>query len=403
MSDARRRYEELKKNPIALDITRGKPSAEQLDLSNGMLSILGPQDFRGSDGSDCRNYSGLEGLPEARALFADILEVPRDQVMVAGTSSLALMHESMIYAVLQGVPDGSGPWSNQRAKFLCPSPGYDRHFAICEHLGIEMITVPMTPQGPDMAVVEKLAATDPSIKGIWTVPKYSNPTGVTFAPEVVSALAKMKTAAPDFRVIWDNAYAVHDLGDSPDVLANGSAAGEAAGNPNRFLVFGSFAKITFAGSGMTAIAGSKANLDWWRKHYSKNTISSDNLNQLRHVRFFKEPGSVRAHMKKHAAIMGPKFDCVQRVLERELGGTGLATWTKPRGGYFVSMDTKPGKAAQAIKLAADVGLKVTPAGSTFPLRKDPEDRNIRIAPSFASLKDLERAVEVLAVSIQCAG
>lgn len=403
--EARKRYEEMKRSPVALDITRGKPSAEQLDLSADLLTILEPSAFKSADGTDCRNYGGLDGLPEARALFADILEVRTDQVMASGNSSLSLMHESVVHALLHGVPGGSGPWLAQRPRFLCPCPGYDRHFSMLEDLGVEMIGVPMTPAGPDMEVVERLVATDERIKGMWALPKYGNPTGVTFAPEVVAALARMKTAAPDFRLFWDNAYAVHDLDDTPDSLANGFALGEAAGNGDRFLLYTSFSKVTFAGASVAAMAGNQVNLDWMRKHHSMATIGPDKLNQLRHVRFFAGVDAVRAHMKKHAAILRPKFACVERVLSRELGAagmTGVASWTRPRGGYFVSLDTLPGRATRVVKMAADAGLKLTPAGSAFPYRKDPLDRNIRIAPSFPTLPELERAMEVLAVAIICA-
>ncbi|HWN67192.1 MAG TPA: aminotransferase class I/II-fold pyridoxal phosphate-dependent enzyme [Haliangium sp.] len=403
--DAQKRYEEMKRNPVALDITRGKPSAEQLDLSADLLTILGPGDYKSADGTDCRNYGGLDGLPEARSLFAEMLEVRPDQVLAGGNSSLSLMHDSLVHALLHGVPDGSGPWLSQRPRFLCPCPGYDRHFSMLQNFGIEMIAVPLTPTGPDMEMVERLVATDASIKGMWVLPRYANPTGLTYAPEVVSALARMKTAAPDFRILWDDAYAVHDLADTPDALANCLALGEAAGNGNRFLLYTSFSKITFAGAGVAAMAGSQANLDWMRKHTSMSTIGPDKLNQLRHVRFFENLDAIRDHMKKHAAILRPKFACVERVLSAALAAAGMthvASWTRPRGGYFVSLDALPGRATQVVKMAADVGLKLTPAGSAFPYRKDPEDRNIRIAPSFPTLPELERAMDVLTVAIICA-
>lgn len=403
--EARNRYEERKRHPVALDITRGKPSAEQLDLSSELLTILGPDDYRSADGTDCRNYGGLDGLPEMRALFAEILEVRPDQVLAGGNSSLSLMHDSIVHALLHGVPGGSGPWQQQRPRFLCPCPGYDRHFSMLENLGIEMIPVAMTPAGPDMEAVERLVASDERIKGMWALPKYANPTGVTFAPEVVAALARMKAAASDFRIFWDNAYAVHDLDDTPDPLANPLALGEAAGNADRFLLYTSLSKVTFAGAGVAAMAGSRANLDWMRKHASMATIGPDKLNQLRHVRFLPGVDAVRAHMQKHAAILRPKFACVERVLRRELGDaglSGLASWTRPRGGYFVSLDTRAGLATRVVALAADAGVKLTPAGSAFPYRKDPLDRNIRIAPSFPTLPELERAMEVLALAIICA-
>jgi DNA-binding transcriptional MocR family regulator len=399
LEDARKRYEAMKSAPAVLDLTRGKPAPEQLDLSNELLAVLGPKDFRAADGTDCRNYGGLA---EARALFAELLEVKADRVMAADNSSLALMHETLAHAVVQGVPGGTRAWRDQKPQFLCPSPGYDRHFSICESLGIEMLPVGMNDEGPDMDAVERLAASDERVKGLWIVPKYGNPTGVTLGADVVKRLARMKTAAPDFRVMWDNAYAVHDLHDRPDVLVNAVAAAEEAGNADRFWAYMSFSKVTFAGAGVAAMASSDANLAWMRKHHANMTIGPDKLNQLRHVRFLKNADGVRAHMRKHAAILRPKFERVEQILERELGGTGLATWTKPNGGYFVSLDTQQGRAARVVKMAADAGVKLTPAGSAFPYKKDRLDRNIRIAPSFPSMRELERAIEVLAVSVVCA-
>jgi DNA-binding transcriptional MocR family regulator len=399
---ARKRYEAMKSAPAVLDLTRGKPAPEQLDLSNELLSALGPKDYRAADGTDCRNYGGLDGLPEARALFAELLEVKADRVMAADNSSLALMHETLAHAVQQGVPGGNRPWREQKPQFLCPSPGYDRHFSICESLGIEMVAVAMNDDGPDMDTVERLAGADERVKGLWIVPKYGNPTGVTLSADVVKRLARMKTAAPDFRIMWDNAYAVHDLHDHPDVLVNGLSAAEEAGNPDRVWVYSSFSKVTFAGAGVAAMASSEANLAWMRKHHANVTIGPDKLNQLRHVRFLKNADGVRAHMRKHAAILRPKFERVQQILERELGGTGLATWTRPNGGYFVSLDTQQGRATRVVKMAADAGVKLTPAGSAFPYKKDRLDRNIRVAPSFPSMQELERAIEVLAVSVICA-
>jgi DNA-binding transcriptional MocR family regulator len=396
-SSVRQRYEEIKQSRLSLDLTRGKPSAEQLTLSNDLLGILGPGDFRGEDGTDCRNYGGLEGLAEARALFGALLEVKADHVFAGDNSSLSMMYETIVHALLHGVPDGARPWRDDRPRFLCPTPGYDRHFAICEHLGVEMIPVAMNAEGPDLEAVER-EVRDPRVKGMWLVPKYGNPTGVTVSSSVVQQLARMKTAAADFRILWDNAYLVHDLEEPGDHLTNGLAEGERAGNSNRFIAYASFSKITFAGAGVAAMASSEANTAWLRKHHSMTTIGPDKLNQLRHVRFLKNADGVRALMRKHAAILRPKFELVQRVLEEELGGTGLATWTKPRGGYFVSLDTQPGHAAKVVQLAAEAGVKLTPAGSAFPYRKDPLDRNIRIAPSFPSVPELERAMRVVAVS-----
>jgi DNA-binding transcriptional MocR family regulator len=399
--EARARYDAFKKAPVSLDITRGKPSAEQLDLSNELLAILKPSDFRAADGTDCRNYGGLEGLPEMRALFGAIFEVPAAQVVVGDNASLTLMYETLALAMAHGVPGGAGAWSAQKPRFLCPSPGYDRHFAICEDLGIEMILVPYKGRDPDMEMVERLVKSDPRIKGMWLVPKYNNPTGTTLSDECVRALAKMECAAPDFRIIWDNAYVVHHLSETPDALLSGYAAGVEASQADRFVLYSSFSKVTLAGAGVSAMAGSKANMDWLLLHRSKATIGPDKVNQLRHVRFLKDLNGVTAHMRKHAAILKPKFEMVERILKREIGDTGLATWTKPNGGYFVSLDTKPGQAARVCKMAAEAGLKLTPAGSAFPYRKDPQDQNIRIAPSFPPLAELEKAMEILSVAVLC--
>jgi DNA-binding transcriptional MocR family regulator len=400
LSQAWERYEKLKASATPLDITRGKPAADQLDLSNELLSAIDAAEAK--KGGDYRNYGGLEGLPEARALFAEILEVKPEQVVIGGNSSLSLMYETLTFAMLHGVPGGNGPWVREKPKFLCPVPGYDRHFAICENLGIEMINVRSNGEGPDMDEVERLVAADASIKGMWLVPKYGNPTGITVSSSVVKRLAKMKTAAPDFRVMWDNAYVVHDLYEGGDPLDNADLACAEAGNPDRLFQFASTSKITFAGAGLSAYASSKANVDWFLKHHGFTTIGPDKLNQLRHVKFLKNLAGVKAHMKKHAALIVPKFEIVQRVLETELGGTGLATWTKPRGGYFVSLETQEGKASKVVSLAAAAGVKLTPAGSAFPYKKDPKDTNIRISPTFATLTDLERAMEIVAVCVQCA-
>jgi DNA-binding transcriptional MocR family regulator len=395
------RYERFKKEAVALDLTRGKPSAAQLDLAKDLATALGPDDYRALDGTDCRNYGGHEGIREARELFGQIFGVPGDLVLAEGSSSLQLMHQTLLQAMFFGVPDGSGPWRDQRPRFVCPVPGYDRHFSVCEHLGIEMVNVDMA-EDLDMDAVERLVASDERMKGMWLVPKYGNPTGMTLSPETVRRLARMKTAAPDFRIMWDNAYALHDLDDTPDVLANAFELSQEAGTANRFLQYASFSKVTFAGAGLAAMAASATNLGWMNKHRFFMTIGPDKMNQLRHVRFLRDLDGVRAHMKKHAEILRPKFDIVQRVLERELGGTGLATWTKPRGGYFVSLDTQDGRAARVVKLAAEAGVKLTPAGSSFPHKKDPRDRNIRLAPSFPPLAELERAIEITALAVLCA-
>jgi aspartate/methionine/tyrosine aminotransferase len=399
-ADLERRYEAFKSKKLALDMTRGKPCSEQLDLASDLLTNLGPNDYKAADGTDCRNYGVLDGIPEAKKLFADFMEVGTNELLVGDNSSLALMHDSVARALSHGVPGGDGPWSRGPAKFLCPAPGYDRHFAICEHFGVGMINVAMTDEGPDMDQLESLAASDPSVKGMWLVPKYGNPTGAVCSDRVVERLARMKTAAKDFRIFWDNAYAHHHLTDAPPKLANILEACKAAGNADRVLLFGSTSKVSYASAGIAVMAGSEKNVGWIRGHRSKSTIGPDKLTQLRHVRFFKDMDGVRAHMKKHMEILKPKFDLVDRIFTKELGGKGLATWTKPQGGYFISLDTLDGLARTVVKMALDAGVKLTEAGATFPYGKDPLDRNIRIAPSLPKLPEIETAMEVVAVCIQ---
>ena len=397
------RYREFQHRKIALDMTRGKPCPEQLELSGGLLNCLSRKDFMAMDGSDCRNYGGLDGLPEVKALFAEYMGVGADEIIIGGNSSLSLMHDAMTWAWVFGTGPESAPWSRQNpAKFLCPSPGYDRHFSICEHLGIEMIPVDFRGNGPDMDVVETLAAADAGIKGIWCVPKYSNPTGEVYSDEVVERLARMPTQAADFRIFWDNAYAYHHLGTGPARLADILQACRKAGNPDRVLLFGSTSKISFAGSGLAFMAGSKANLSWARRHLGIQTIGPDKLNQLRHLVFFKNMAGIESHMQRHAAILKPKFDTVQDVLDRELGGKEIVDWTRPTGGYFISIMTRDGCARRVVQLAAEAGVKLTPAGSTYPYQKDPCDRNIRIAPSFPSVTEIRSAMDVLAVSLELA-
>ncbi|WP_438004633.1 aminotransferase class I/II-fold pyridoxal phosphate-dependent enzyme [Sorangium sp. So ce321] len=397
------RYDAFEARGLKLDMTRGKPSSEQLDLANGMLPLPDASDLTASDGSDTRNYGGLDGLPEMKAIFAELLEVPAAQVIVGGNSSLTMMHDAVVRALVHGVPDGNGAWSKQpKVKFLCPSPGYDRHFAICEHHGIEMITVDLNDAGPDMAQVERLVAEDSAIKGMWCVPKYSNPTGTTYAPEVVRRLASMKTAAADFRLFWDNAYAVHDLYAEGDRLADIVSACQSAGNANRPLVFASTSKISFAGSGIAAMASSPANVADAKKHLGIQTIGPDKVNQLRHVRFFKDYKGLLGHMQRHAELLRPKFEAVTSIFERELGGKGIATWTSPRGGYFTSLDTLDGCAKEVVRLANKAGVKLTGAGATYPYGRDPRDRNIRIAPSLPPLDQIRVAMEVVAVCVQLA-
>jgi DNA-binding transcriptional MocR family regulator len=397
------RYREFQERKIALDMTRGKPCPEQLALSEGLLDALTRRDFKASDGSDCRNYGGIDGLPEAKVLFAEYMGVTPDEILIGGNSSLSMMHDAMAWAWLFGTTSESAPWARQPSvKFLCPSPGYDRHFSICEHFGIKMLPVQLRGDGPDMDAVEALASADAGVKGIWCVPKYSNPTGEVYSDEVVERLARMPAQAPDFRIFWDNAYAYHHLGEGPARVADILRACRMAGHPDRVLLFGSTSKISFAGSGIAFMAGNRANMSWAKRHLGFQTIGPDKLNQLRHVVFFKTMAGIESHMQRHAAILRPKFNAVQEVLDRELGGRGIAEWTRPTGGYFVSIHTRNGCARRVEQLAADAGVKLTPAGSTYPYKKDPCDRNLRIAPSFPSVEDIRSAMEVLAVSLELA-
>ena len=396
------RYSAFKARGLSLDMTRGKPSAEQLDLATDLWKS--PQgSFLAKDGTDGRNYGGLDGLPEMKEIFAALFDAPAAQVIVGGNSSLQIMHDTVVRAVTHGVPGGSEPWGKlSKVRFLCPAPGYDRHFAICEHFGIEMLNIELGPEGPNMDQVESLVASDASIKGMWCVPKYVNPTGITYSDRVVDRLAAMKTAAPDFRLLWDNAYAVHDLYPETDPLKNILTACKAAGNENRPITFASTSKVSFAGSGISAMASSPANVADAKKHLGFQTIGPDKLNQLRHVAFFKDyPGMLR-HMARHAEILRPKFEAVTDIFQNELGGKGIATWTKPRGGYFISLDTLDGCAKEVVSLGNQAGVKLTVAGATFPYGKDPRDRNIRVAPSLPPLDQIKAAMEIVCVCVELA-
>ncbi|MFC7304397.1 aminotransferase class I/II-fold pyridoxal phosphate-dependent enzyme [Streptomyces monticola] len=401
---ARREYDELLTRGLSFNLTRGKPSTAQLDLSQELLELPGAEGHTAADGSDCRNYGGLHGLPELREIFAELLQVPAGQLLAAGNSSLELMHDCLVHAMLGRLPGGQARWTDEeRVAFLCPVPGYDRHFALCERFGIEMISVPMTDEGPDMDAVERLVAEDPAIKGIWCVPKYSNPTGVSYSDRVVERLAAMPAAAPDFRIFWDNAYAVHHLTDEEVEVADVLAACAEHGHPDRAFVFGSTSKITFAGAGVGFFGSSPANVDWLLAHSSKRSIGPDKVNQLRHVRFLRDAEGVRAHMRRQRALLQPKFEAVQRILDKELGGTGLARWTEPEGGYFITLDILGGGAADVVRLAAQAGIALTPAGAPYPYGKDPRDETIRIAPSYPSPQDLEEAVTGLAICARLVG
>ncbi|AEF38675.1 aminotransferase class I/II-fold pyridoxal phosphate-dependent enzyme [Hoyosella subflava] len=391
-------YSALKAKNFTLDLTRGKPSPEQLDLAGELLSLPGP-DYRDGKGTDCRNYGGLDGLPELRAIFAELLGMPVSNLLAGNNASLEIMHDTIAFQLLTGNPDSVRPWSAEPGiKFLCPSPGYDRHFAICEHYGIEMVPVPMLADGPDMDVVTEFV-NDPQVKGLWAVPIYSNPTGAVFSEEVTQQLASMPTGAPDFRIYWDNAYAVHPLTerDAPvyDILGMASEAGF----PNRPLIFASTSKITFAGAGVSFFGGSDENIAWYKNSLGKASIGPDKINQLRHLRFFKDASGVRAHMARHRAILAPKFQAVLDILDERLSESKVATWTEPEGGYFISLDVMDGTAKRTIQLAKEAGIALTAAGSAFPYGRDPNDRNIRLAPSFPSMDDLRAAMDGVATCV----
>ncbi|WP_348732538.1 aminotransferase class I/II-fold pyridoxal phosphate-dependent enzyme [uncultured Mycolicibacterium sp.] len=398
-----RNYAELQAKRLTLDLTRGKPSPAQLDLSNALLSLPGdgPDSYRDGDGTDTRNYGGLHGLPELRAIFGELLGIPVPNLIAGNNASLELMHDVVVFSLLYGGVDSPRPWIDELrdgpgVKFLCPAPGYARHFAITESLGIEMIPVPLRDDGPDVDLVEELVAADPAIKGMWCVPVYANPTGTTYSWETVRRLVQMDTAASDFRLMWDNAYAVHTLTHEfvkqVDVLGLAAAANHA----NRPLVFASTSKITFAGAGVSFLGGSLGNIAWYLQHAAKQTIGPDKVNQLRHLRFFGDADGVRLHMRRHQELLAPKFALVLEILEDRLGDAKIASWTEPKGGYFVSLDVLPGTAKRTVALAKDAGIAVTEAGASFPYRKDPDDKNIRIAPTFPSTSDLRAAIDGLA-------
>jgi len=396
-------YQTLKAQNLALDLTRGKPCAEQLALSNALDGSLGG-DYRAADGTDVRNYGGLEGLPEARALFAQVLETPPAETYVGGNSSLALMYTTLEFALTGGLAGPASAWGNEdTVKFLCPAPGYDRHFAVCEHLGIEMITVPMLDSGPDMDVVEALVRDDHAIKGMWCVPRFSNPTGCVYSDQTVERIARLGLlGAEHFLVMWDNAYAVHALYDDAPALAPIHSYCGQHGTLDNVFQFGSTSKITFAGAGVSFLSSSASNLAALKAHLSYQTIGPDKVNQLRHVRFLEDTDNLSRHMAAQAAIIRPRFECVLETLERELGGRGMGAWTVPRGGYFVSFDTPPGLAAKVVQLAGEIGVKLTPAGATFPYGRDPADSNIRLSPTFPSLEDLRAAMAAFVVCVRLA-
>ncbi|MCM1569931.1 MAG: aminotransferase class I/II-fold pyridoxal phosphate-dependent enzyme [Roseburia sp.] len=395
-------YEDVKGKGLRLDMSRGKPAVAQLNISMGMMDVVNSEgDMKTQEGVDVRNYGLLEGIPEAKQLMADIMGVRPENVIVCGNASLAVMYDTVSRSMTHGVL-GSTPWCRlDKVKFLCPVPGYDRHFAITEHFGIEMITVPMTPEGPDMDMVEKLVAEDAAIKGIWCVPKYSNPTGTSYSDETVRRFAALKPAAEDFRIFWDNAYGLHDLyEDRQDELLDIFSECEKAGNPDMVYEFASTSKISFAGAGIAAFASSDANLGAMRESMTIQTIGYDKVNQLRHVRYFKNIDGVREQMKKHAAIMRPKFETVLQVLDRELSGLHIGQWTKPNGGYFISFDAMEGCAKAIVAKCKEAGMVLTGAGATYPYGKDPKDSNIRIAPTFPTLEELELATDLFVLCVK---
>lgn len=402
-SDLADQYEAIKKQGLNLDLTRGKPSTEQLNLSNDLDGILAGN-FLSRDGVDVRNYGGLEGLPECRELGSELLSMPADNIIAGGNASLTLMHQAMSIAYYDGLAGPGSAWHlNGTVKFLCPVPGYDRHFAVCEHLGIEMIPVDMTDTGPDMDAVEQALADDPSIKGLWCVPRFSNPTGIVYSDETVQRIARLgQIASPYFRVFWDNAYSVHQLVEQAPRLANLYEACVKAGTEDSVLHFASTSKITFAGSGVAFLGASDSNLKHLKASLSSLTIGPDKVNQLRHARFFAQPGTLQAHMGKHAAILKPKFDTVLKHLNNAFGENDLGEWGAVQGGYFISFNSPPGLARTIVKLAADAGVKLTPAGATFPYGRDPNDANIRIAPSVPIVEEVDAAMGVFTLCVSLA-
>ncbi len=399
--EQRAAYETLRARGLNLDLTRGKPSAEQLDLSDALLSL--PNGTKDRAGVDVRNYGGLEGLAELREIFADLLDVEAASVICGGNSSLTMMHQAVSFLLLFGGPGSPRPWGEEETvKFVCPVPGYDRHFSMLADFGIEMVTVPTGQDGPDLDAVRSLVAEDPSVKGMWVVPTYANPSGVTVSPEVARELMAMPAAAPDFRIFWDNAYVVHHLTETGTESAPALELAAEAGNPDRPIMFASTSKITFAGGGVAAMAQSADNKAWFLRHLGMASIGPDKVNHLRHVQFFGDADGVRAHMERHREIIAPKFAAVDAALNAQLEGLGVADWTRPRGGYFVSLDVLDGTASRVVTLAKEAGISLTPAGSSFPHGRDPRDQNIRLAPTFPPLDQVQTAMAGVATCVALA-
>lgn len=396
-------YKKYQDMDLNLDMSRGKPGSSQLDLSEGMLTVLSTkEDCRAASGLDCRNYGILDGVPEMKEIFSKVLGVDTSEIMVGGNSSLNMMFDTISTMMTDNV-NGGTPWCKlDKIKWLCPVPGYDRHFSITEYFGFEMITVPMTPQGPDMDIVEKLVSEDSSIKGIWCVPKYSNPQGVTYSDETVTRFAKLKPAANDFRIMWDNAYVIHDIAEKGDTLLNLMDECKKYGNEDLPIMFTSTSKITFPGAGVACMATSEKNMKFLKKKYAIQTIGYDKLNMLRHIKFFGNYDGLMEHMQKHRAILEPRFNAVINKLEENLGGYGIANWLNPNGGYFISVDVYEGCAKRTVQLCKEAGVVLTGAGATFPYGKDPKDSNIRLAPTLPPVEELELAMDLFCVCVKIA-
>lgn len=400
---AEAQYKELQAKGLKLDMSRGKPAPSQLDLTLDMLTHCLDGECISANGTDCRNYGILDGIKEAKDLCMPMLGVGEDEIIIGGNSSLQLMYDTIARAMLLGVLGSDKPWSkNEKVKFLCPAPGYDRHFAICQSMGIEMITVPYKADGPDMDIVEKLVAEDELIKGIWCVPMYSNPEGITYSDEVVKRFANLSPKAKDFRIFWDNAYCVHHLTDTPDTLLNLLDEAKKTGKENMVFMFTSTSKISFPGGGLAVIGASAANIEFIKSQMTYQTIGFDKLNQLRHARFFGSFEGIKAHMLKHRAIIAPKFDIVLDALDKEIAPLDFGKWHKPNGGYFISFNGLPGTAKRTVELCKNAGVVLTGAGATYPYGIDPEDKNIRIAPTYPTTDELAMAMEVFCVAVKLA-